>query len=437
MMVRRFITRLTALSLALVGMLLVISARPAQEGLRDRAAARDFYFGAAVEMKPFESEDEYRDILTREFNMIVAENAFKFDAIHPERDRYHFADADALVAFAAEKGMKLRGHTLVWHRQLPSWITDGNFSRSEAIEILRDHIQTIVGRYRGKVWAWDVVNEAVDISRDERQGSLRQDSFWYRTIGPEYIKLAFEYAREADPSAILYYNDFDNEGMDDKSKAVYKLLSDLKRNNVPVDGVGWQMHLVTGFKIKNEHRQNASRLAELGVELSITELDVRMKMPPPSGAYLKQAESYRDVARFCLATPNCRALVLWGFSDKHSWIPGFFPGEGDALIYDRDYRAKPAYTAIRESLQTATLARPIINEAMIDGSDLVLVGEMFDRNATVFLNWRPQKSASAKVPDGMGLVIRGAAKAIAPGDTIRLQVQSGDGKLSPEFRFTR
>ena len=102
MMVRRFITRLTALSLALVGMLFVISARPAQEGLRDRAAARDFYFGAAVEMKPFEREDEYRDILTREFNMIVAENAFKFDAIHPERDRYHFADADALVAFAAD-----------------------------------------------------------------------------------------------------------------------------------------------------------------------------------------------------------------------------------------------------------------------------------------------------------------------------------------------
>lgn len=426
-----------ALIVALIGAFAIGMA--GETGLRDLAAQRDFYVGAAVNVDPLEQEPEYREILAREFNIIVGENAFKFDKIHPERDRYDFSGADAIVDFAAEHGMKLRGHTLVWHRQLPRWITEGDFTREEAIEILTNHIETVVGRYRGKIWAWDVVNEAVDDSRDKDRSGLQllEDSFWYRTIGPEYISMAFEIAHRADPDAILYYNDFSNEGMGNRSTAVYRLVSDLKRRGVPVDGVGFQMHITPDFKLKNEHRDNVRRLAELGLEVSITELDVRLKLPVAPDTYRKQAAAYREAARFCLTEPACRSLVLWGFTDKHSWIPEFFPGEDDALIYDRDYQPKPGYASLRDALGEAARGFPLIHQAELEGRDLLIAGETFDREATLYLNYRPLKTSSVKMPDAMGLVGRDAARLIAPGETVRLQVRNGDGKLSPEYLYTR
>lgn len=412
---------------------LSLSAGAGREGLRAPALEREFYIGAAVDMKPFHEDEEYRNTLAEEFNVIVAENAFKFENIHPERGRYDFADADALVAFASEHAMKLRGHTLVWHRQLPAWITGGEFTREEAIEILRDHIETVAGRYRGRIWAWDVVNEAVEANED----GFRRDSFWYRTIGPEYVQMAFEMARNADPDAILYYNDFDNEGMNSRSNAVYRLLSDLTRRGAPVDGVGWQMHVPAGFRIKKQHRENARRLGALGLELSITELDVRIRMPAAPDAYAKQAATYREVTGFCLSEPACRSLVTWGFTDRHSWIPAFFPGEGDALLFDYDLQPKPAYEAVRGALRASLLGRPQIREARIEGRDLLIAGGAFDRKSAVFLDWRRQKASVAKAQGNTMLLIRGAAARIPPGQTVSLYVRSGDGKLSPEFRFTR
>ena len=400
-----------------------------EEGLRDLAQAREFHIGAAVAMKPFKNDDQYKSIVAREFNVIVAENCFKFDAIHPERDRYDFSDADALVEFASANNMKVRGHTLIWHNQLPAWVKEGNFTRNEAIALLTSHIETVMGRYRGKIWAWDVVNEAIERNKDPK--FIRQESFWYKAIGPEYISMAFEIARKTDPDALLYYNDFNNEGMDEKADAVYRLAGSLSQRKL-IDGVGWQMHVSNLFKIRKEHRENIRRLGELGLEVSITELDVRMKLPATPDALAKQTSTYGDLTRFCLSEPNCNSLVLWGFTDKYSWVPETFDGEGDALVFDANYAPKPAYAAIRDTLRQSVNARPQVTAAEIVGDDLVVRGSGFDKKAILFVNWRAQKTSPANVPDGSGLVVKGGARVLATPN--RIQVQNSDGKLSPEYK---
>jgi endo-1,4-beta-xylanase len=315
--------------------------------LRVLAEKRGKYIGTAVAIKPLRKEPLYRKTLEREFNIIVAENAFKWSSMRPSRTEFDFKDTDFLVKFAEKNGMKLRGHNLIWHRQIPKWLTDGNFRRAELIEILRNHIQTLVGRYPGKILAWDVVNEAID----DKTGKYRTDSFWYQKLGADYIKLAFEFARKANPNAKLYYNDYSAEGMNAKSDGIYNLIRTLKKQGVPIDGIGWQMHVENGFRIEPQHYENAKRLAVLGLELSITEMDVRLKLPASAEELQKQADAYRDVADFCVAESACKAILIWGFTDKYSWIPGEFPNAGDALIFDKFYKPKPAYASLQESFK--------------------------------------------------------------------------------------
>lgn len=335
--------------LVLAGLALCRAAAAADnEPLRALADRDNFRIGTAVAISPFWADQTYRATLARQFNIIVAENAFKWSQIHPVPDSYSFGKADDLVDFARANGMMIRGHTLIWHNQLADWVSSGSYDREAAIALMRDHIRTVVGRYEGRVTAWDVVNEALDDS-----GALRADSFWYRTIGPDYIALALEFAHEADPAAKLYYNDYGAEGMNPKSDAVYALVRDLKAEGVPIDGVGWQMHVVNGFRIGREHAENAERLAALGLELTITELDVRIRLPATEAALDRQAETYGDIGAFCLAQANCAALLTWGFTDRYSWIPGFFAGYGDALIFDADYHPKPAYSALHAALEAS------------------------------------------------------------------------------------
>jgi endo-1,4-beta-xylanase len=336
--------RINWLALCLLSLSLAIVAEA--QTLRAAADARGLRIGAAVNMSPFRNEAIYTQTLGREFNMLVAENAMKFDAMHPAQNTYNFTDADALVAYAEANDMVVRGHTLVWHSQIPGWLTGGNFTRDQVIAIMRDHIMTVVGRYRGRILAWDVVNEAVS----DNNGQMRTDSFWHQRIGPEYIAMAFQFAREADPNAILYYNDYSAEGSGAKSDAVFNLVSGLVSQGVPIDGVGWQMHQINPFRIQQAHRTNAQRLGSLGLEVSITEMDVRISLPTTAQELSEQALAYRDLVEFCLAQPNVKTLVTWGFTDKYSWIPGFFSGFGDALIFDMNYQPKPAYTSMLSAL---------------------------------------------------------------------------------------
>jgi endo-1,4-beta-xylanase len=317
----------------------------AQPTLREMAQARGFYIGAAVAM-PFLDDKVYQATLKNQFNICVAENAFKMESLRPSRDRFDFSTADKLAEFAQTNHLRLRGHTLIWHSRNPWWLTQRQWTREEGLRIMEEHITTVMRHFQGKVYAWDVVNEAVS---DQAPWGVRPDSIWTKIVGPDYVEKAFEFARRADPQAALYYNDYGAEGAGPKADAVFQLLKKLKSKNL-VDGVGWQSHFESGWKADQGHAANAGRLAKLGLEISITELDFRFTLPSTPEKLATQAKSYRSMLRFCLSQPNIKAMVLWGFTDKSSWIPYFFKGQGDALIFDRDYRPKPAYDALTDVL---------------------------------------------------------------------------------------
>jgi endo-1,4-beta-xylanase len=318
--------------------------------LRALAEARGFFVGTAVDMRALAGEPDYAETLRREFNMCVAENAYKQFAVWKGPDAYDFSDTDRLAAFARDNGMTLRGHTLVWHQAIPPWLREGGHAPDEVRDLLRAYIHAFVGRYRGLIAMWDVVNEAIT---DGPTPELRPDSFWFRALGPDYLRLAFEWAHEADPDARLYYNDYEIEGLVPKSDAVYALVRRLQSEGAPIHGVGFQGHLLGGWRATDAHRANVRRFADLGLEWQVTEADIRMQLdgePPTEAQLADQAAGYADLARLCLDDPNCRGLVVWGFTDAHSWIPGFRPGWGAALPFDEAYRPKPAYHALHAAL---------------------------------------------------------------------------------------
>ena len=187
---------------------------------------------------------------------------------------------------------------------------------------------------------------------------MRTDSFWFQKLGADYIPMAFQFAHEADPAAKLYYNDYEAEGSGAKSDAVFNLVSGLVAQGVPINGVGWQMHKVNPFRISSANTSNAQRLANLGLEISITEMDIRIQSPTTTDKLQQQALGYGDAARFCLATANCKALVTWGVTDRISWVPGTFPGFGDPLLFDGSFNPKLAYTAVQTELEAGTVQPP-------------------------------------------------------------------------------
>jgi len=303
--------------------------------------------GAAVAPNALRNDNPYARTLAQEFNLLVPENALKFGPLRPSRDSWTWTNADDIVAFAEANQMRVRGHTLVWHNALPNWLVNGNFSDAEIKTILRDHITTLVGRYRGRVYAWDVVNEAIEDST----GNLRA-TFWRKHLGDDYIALVFEWAHQADPQALLFYNDYNAEGLGKKSDAVYKLAQTLKQRGVPIDGVGLQSHLSVTTTLKpSDVVTNMQRLAALGLEIHITEFDVRMPVPASEKNLQTQAQVYRDMMRACLSVSNCKAFLTWGFTDKYSWIPATYPDNGAALIFDDGYKPKPAFNGLLDALK--------------------------------------------------------------------------------------
>jgi endo-1,4-beta-xylanase len=315
--------------------------------LRGAAAGHGLVVGAAVDASALGAESDYAGVLAREYNAVTPENAMKWGLIHPERDRYDFAAADALVTFAQEHGMTVRGHNLVWHMQNPPWLEQGSFTRDEAITILHDHITTVVSRYRGRVAQWDVVNEAI-----ADDGTLR-DTVWLRAIGPDYIDLAFEFAHAADPKARLYYNDYSTESPGPKQDAVFALVTGLRVRGVPIDGVGFQSHIfsVDAAPSQATLTESLNRFAQAGFAVAITELDVGLTLPADEAQLQRQADVFRSVLAACLSTARCDTFVTWGFTDRHSWVPAFLKGRGAALPFDAQLQPKAAYTALLSELQ--------------------------------------------------------------------------------------
>lgn len=315
--------------------------------LRELADQRGLLIGAACSPDTIAQDECYRETLAREFNCLVAENCMKFMYLQPRRGEFDFSEPDALVAFAREHQQRMRGHTLVWHNQLPEWFLQGELTASEALDVLRTHIFTVLGHFRGDVFCWDVVNEALS---DE--GGWRESSPWYQLLGTQYLAQAFRWAHEADPTLQLFYNDYGMELPGAKSDGCYRLLRELLDQGAPVHGVGFQYHL--GAENRLEHDAclaNLQRFRELGLAIHFTEVDMGIKNPITDAARQEQADEYANRTRIALDA-GVSALMFWGFTDRHSWIPSFTKGEFDEpLLFDREYQPKPAYEAVRHELE--------------------------------------------------------------------------------------
>lgn len=349
--------------LAFVVLLLVPLSTKAGPTLRQLAAERGILFGTAVKASALASDDKYREVLVREFALVTPENELKWAATHPAEGRFDFSKADQIVDFAAAHGLQIRGHTLCWNadRYLPKWMLSREFTREQVEALLHEHIRTVMQRYRGRIKCWDVVNEAV--ANDNRPDAAPLfDGFWMKHLGEDYIALAFRFAHEADPEALLFYNDYDHgDALGPKSDRIYALLKRLIAAGVPVHGVGLQMHCnLRKPPVGKAVRANFERLAKLGLQVQITELDV-----DPSGVsgtmeerLQKQADVYRDIVSAAVSSRVCKAILTWGFSDRfiqkdlnrRQGLPENTPTL--LWLFDAGYHPKPAFEAVLSALQT-------------------------------------------------------------------------------------
>src|SRR3954447_17066807 len=306
--------------------------------------SRSLPVGAAVSTVGLNGDAAYRSAFLSRFGSMTPENEMKMDALQPQRGTFDFGAADQLFSFAAQNGKQLRGHTLVWGSALPGWLTSRSWTRDELLEILRDHVQAVVTHFRGRVKAWDVVNEAWNWD-----GTWRQN-FWYQGIGPEYVEDAFRWAREADPGAKLFYNDYSAERVNTKSDAIYAMVADFKSRGVPVDGVGLQAHAWKDWVASaTSLRSNLERFAALGLDIEFTEMDLKSSELTglTSDERLRQAaEIYRRYAAACQDIAACKRLTVWGVGDAASWLG---PAEAPVLL-DGAYAPKPAWSAVADEL---------------------------------------------------------------------------------------
>jgi endo-1,4-beta-xylanase len=329
------------------------------QGLKDYY--RDF-FSIGVAIAPSHVSAEEASLISREFNSVTAENAMKMGPIHPEENRYEFAGADAIVNFAITNNLKVRGHTLCWHNQTPPWLfvdaSGKNVSKDVLLNRLKTHIQNVVGRYKGKIYAWDVVNEVISDDEDK----VYRDSKWLEICGEEFIAKAFEFAHEADPDAILFYNDYNTENPT-KSEKIFKLVRKLREANVPIHAIGIQGHWSIFSPTENELRETLVNFSSLGVKLQITELDVsvypgggerRVALPGEPQTFTaemeqKQIEQYRMFFRLFREYKDAiTGVTFWNVSDKHSWLDNF-PVRGRKnfpLLFDEQLNRKKAYADV-------------------------------------------------------------------------------------------
>ena len=327
--------------------------------LRVLAQRRGLAIGSAARPAIVAVNPRYREVLAAEFNMVTPENEMKWPTVEPAPGRYDFRAADALVRFAERHHMAVRGHNLVTGGdKVPSWVLRVHLSRSQLTAVFHRHVTTEVRHFRGRVAQWDVVNEALF-------GVGLDQTVMLRGLGPDYIDLAFRWAHDADPGALLFYNEddiacdpctgpFPPAAQQRKDDAIYNLVAGLKRRGVPIDGVGIQMHLNASPPNVAVLASFMSRLRNLGLQVAITEMDVRLPDATAGQQLGTQASVYADVLRTCLAAPNCKTFSVWGFSDAVSWIPTSLPGFGSADLFDRQYRPKPAYAALERVLETTS-----------------------------------------------------------------------------------
>jgi endo-1,4-beta-xylanase len=287
--------------------------------LRDAARSAGKLVGAAVQSSLL-GDGRYSGVLSRHFNYLTAEYEMKWDPIERTRGTNDFGGGDAIVSYALGNGMQVKGHALIWHG-------------------------SVAEHFRGRVYAWDVVNEAV-----ADDGSGLRDTVFRQKLGDQYIADAFRIARQADPQALLFYNDYGGEGLNQKSNRIFELVQNLRAQGVPIDGVGLQMHITASNPPSTASvASNMQRLAAIGLSVNISEMDVRVRDLPAQTKLETQKSVYRSIAAVCVAEPRCDGITFWGFTDAYSWIDAQF-GADDPLLFDEQYGAKPAYYGVLDAL---------------------------------------------------------------------------------------
>ena len=309
--------------------------------LREVAKQRGIEIGTAVRGDVQTRNRAYRQIIAAQFSTVTPENEMKWYAIQPKRGEFSFDGANAIVERAREARQKVRGHTLVWHAQLPAWVKE--LGPSQLRQATREHIRRVMAQYKDDVGVWDVVNEPVS-----DDGGLR-NSVFMRRLGEGFIADAFRTARTADADAKLYLNEIGAEGINAKSNRLYDVVRGLKAQGVPIDGVGFQTH----FNLDGppaDFVANMQRFKALGLDIAITEADVGVPLPADAAKLQAQARIYEQIVRSCL-TVDCRSLTLWGFTDGRSWISETQAGMGAATLLDEALKPKPAFGAVQGALR--------------------------------------------------------------------------------------
>lgn len=312
--------------------------------VREFADKKKLHFGVSVQAADV-LDPATIDLVTENFNIIIPENTLKWANIRPNKTFWNWSDMDNIVAFAQKHKIIVKGHTFVWHQQNAPFV-NALKTREDAIEVLEEQITEVMTRYKGKIAEYDVANEVL-----EEDGTMR-NTIWLKTIGDDYLDIAFKAARKADPKAKLILNDYNNENMGNtKADAFYELVKSLIERNVPIDGVGFQMHLMAMHPVQEEAvRANVARFRELGLTVSFSEIDVRVKLPMTPEKEAEQIDVYTKLMEIVLTEPNVDSFIMWGYTDKMSWIPQFFPGFGFAHLYDRDVQPKPVYEVIKKMI---------------------------------------------------------------------------------------
>ncbi len=331
------------------------------KGLRDYYKG---YFTMGVAVSPRSLQTDEAGLILQQFSSMTPENAMKMGPIHPREHEYYWKDADSIVAFAKRNHLKLRGHTLCWHNQAPRWMfidsaTGKQVTKDVLLARLKDHITTVVSRYKGAVYAWDVVNEAISDNGNE----YLRNSIWYQVCGEEYIYKAFQWAHEADPSALLFYNDY-NEINPVKREKIIRLLTSLKEKGSPVNGVGLQGHWAIGEPTADQLEQTLKEFSSLGLTLQVTELDIsvypkehsaRERKPEDADTSFSPMREQQQTGEYSMCFEKFRkyrqyisAITFWNISDRRSWLDNFpVRGRKDyPLLFDRNLQPKKAYTAV-------------------------------------------------------------------------------------------
>jgi endo-1,4-beta-xylanase len=304
------------------------------------AAQSGRYFGTAISSGKL-GDSAYTTIANREFNMVTPENEMKLDATEPSQGQFTFTNGDRVYNWAVSNGKRVRGHTLVWHSQLPGWMTSLSGSAA-TLSAMKNHITGVMSHYKGNIYAWDVVNEAFN------EDGTRRSDVWQNNIGNSYIEQAFQTARSADSAAKLCYNDYNIENWSyAKTQGVYNMVRDFKTRGIPIDCVGIQGHFNSNSPVPSNFQTTLSSFAALGVDVALTELDIE-------GSGTAQATNYTNVVKACLAVSRCVGITVWGVRDSDSWRSG-----GTPLLFDGSGNPKAAYTAVLNALngtptQTAT-----------------------------------------------------------------------------------